>query len=79
MAASHEVQRLVDLATDPLAVKHDGSKAEAEPTTCGSNHEEAKAHEGKVGHGHTNPVPWRGPTSTRPETLKTIMAPELRT
>lgn len=46
VAASHEVQWLVDLATDPLAVKHDGSKAEAEPTTCGSNHEEAKAHEG---------------------------------
>lgn len=46
VAASHEVQRLVDLATDSLIVKHDGSKAEAGPITCGSNHEEAKAHEG---------------------------------
>lgn len=46
VAASHEVQWLADLATDPLAAKHDGCKAEAEPTTCGTNHEEAKAHEG---------------------------------
>jgi hypothetical protein len=46
VAASHEVQWPVGLATDSAVVKHDGSKAEAEPTTCGSNHEEAEAHEG---------------------------------
>lgn len=63
------MQQLLGLATDLVIAKHDGHKAEAEYACSGKIHEEAKAHEGWIGHTNIKRVGENRSTSVKKKAL----------